>query len=193
MSEDRPHCTANVPEKSTFGGITAGNHHQAEPIALNLTDEADPLVAIGIRLGAALRREESLDSRHTKAKMAGKVSSESYLEDARKHAYDEICAQRSALSFLKATSLTGAALQIVEALNVSDLIWNNIPESSDFPRLDEYQREIERLLFSALGIVESVASQRVEDIVTRGYACCNTNPWLAPEDRCEEMMTEAAQ
>lgn len=167
----------------------ATKSQKAAPVAVSVTDDADPLVAIGIRLGVVMSLEDDLDARANEAGKERRISAEIYLKKALKHAVDEKYIQRNALSCLKATSLAGAALQIVEAMNIVDLAWNSVAEGDDTIQLDRDKRAIERLLFSALNAVERLAGLRVDDIVSPSFVGRNLDPWLSVEDQCGELMT----
>lgn len=156
------------------------------------TPEIDEVVALGGRLGAALRREADLDARSGDAGRAGKLSAETYLSNTAKHVTDEIYALRDALSFVKATSLAGAAIQIVEALLLADRVWDQFPKEHETLQLERDARSIDRLLYSALDAIERLTGQKIEDVVGDDYVSRHCNPWLPVEGRCKELTTRAA-
>lgn len=151
--------------------------------------EADQLLTIAARLGAALRAEDDFTSRRRVAEQENKLSAKCYLDAAAKHSADEIDSLRDMLSLVKAKNLSGAAVHIVEAINRVAILFDDIPEDDRTDERDRELRTINRLLYSAFDVVDGVADRKFADIVTPDFASPHCNPWTPVDDRCDELKT----
>lgn len=152
-------------------------------------DMIDELLALGIRLGAAIREEENLQSRSGAARRAKKLSAETYLDHAAEHVSDEVYALRDMIASVKATSLAGAAVQLAEALARVDMVWDQFPQEAETYRIKQDVRVINRLLYSVLDLVDGLAERKLAEIVTPDFGSPYLNPWVPVEARCGELKT----
>lgn len=156
-------------------------------ISAALPEETDEVLALGARLGAAMRQEEDLLHRTSIAKQEKKYSAKVYLNGAAEHCADEIYTLRDMIASVRAKSLAGAAVQIAEALARVDLVWDQIPETHETYRVKQDMRAINRLLYSALGVVDNLAEQKLADVVTPDFGSRYCDPWQPVEERCNEL------
>jgi len=102
-------------------------------------------------------------------------------ERAGRHEYDRDQALRQMLSLERATSLEGAAMQIAEAISSFALIWDQFPEKSETYQIRQDCRRLNRLLFSALSVMQSQSASQLLPfiVVPKG------SPWNLPEEDVE--------
>jgi hypothetical protein len=133
-----------------------------------------------------------MDAKKFAAHRAGAHSMEhTYFTSASDAASDAVNAERAYLPFLKATSLPGAGIQIVEVLALVDFLRDQFPEEAATYQIAHTVRTINRLLYSALEAIDALADRKVADIVTLGFTGPNLNPWTAVEDRIAYVKAKA--
>jgi len=143
--------------------------------------DGDEVLTFGLRLAAAIKEEEGLTDRETATK---DVSAGMYLNTAWLHATDETDALRDMIAATTATSLAGAAVQIVEAITRYDRIRGNEgPHHQD-------ERALSRLLHSVLDVVSDAAGPT--DPLFQELIAWNEhiNPWV-PVERQYPPLAEA--
>jgi hypothetical protein len=152
--------------------------------APGLPNETDEVLALAERLGKAFRRDEELQRKSSAAVRAkGDSCAHTYLENAENDASDEVAAIRFMLAMTKATTPAGAAMQLAEALTLVDLVRDAIPADATTFVVKRDVRLLNRLIYSALAVLEEQAGRKVVDVVTPGYANPHMNPWTPVEDR----------
>ena len=152
----------------------------------------DEVVRLGIRWNAAHSRIEVLSGKAFDAKQANQISACIYNDSAAENAEDEVDAVRTMLRSTKATSLAGAALQIMEALNLVDAIEDFVRDDERTFMFKRCVREVDRLLFSAMDLVDSLSDQKLADIAPAVYQP-NLNPWTPVEDVLASIHGSAAR
>jgi hypothetical protein len=157
---------------------------------LGLPNETDEVVALGARLGAAMKREDELEDKSIDAREKKDGSGKIYFDTAAVHSYDESCTIRDLIAITKAQTLSGAAIQIVEAMSRVDRIWDEFTEGAETPNNRRDKRAIERLLFSALDQIEEKIHRKVEELVHPNYPSRNLDPWIPVEERLKVIEEE---
>ena len=89
---------------------------------------------------------------------------------------------------LRATNLSAAAIQIAEAVR---LIARYSMLQHEMDR-ENTLRAIDRLLYSALAVVNDLADQKLSDVVGSGFDNSHLDPWVPVEQRCDELKTGAS-
>jgi hypothetical protein len=149
-----------------------------QPVAERLND---PVADIALRLGRIDRRTDEL------SQAIGKVGRDSmdgtYMEKEVDHLNGEVEAVREMLPYAKAATLLGAAVQISQAMIFVDRLYEKI-EDPGHPA-DMLNRQIVRLLYSALDAVEEALGQPVNDMVGFDLTNPHLNPWRPAEARLE--------
>lgn len=144
--------------------------------------EADEVVVTARRMWAA----DDFTNEHAAARIvaaaASDHSAESYRRLAEKEAVDEYYAMQDLLPFVKATTLTGAALQIAEAMNIVQRLMDDFETAGEAHR--RKHRAVDRLLWSALDVVDEAASLKLSDVHRHAVSRC-LNPWTSVEERIE--------
>jgi hypothetical protein len=108
-----------------------------------------------------------------------------YLDEAGRNCSDRAATFRDMIAAEKATSLTGAAIQLVEALNRVDLLGSE--ETADRAEL----RAVNRLLYSVLDVVDGFAHRKLTEILP-GTDNRHLDPWRPVEERLEQIRAGAA-
>lgn len=142
----------------------------------------DPVLALAIRWNASRRREDELDQKELPPACSGGVYYASYYRRAVMHAGDETEALRSAITFTEASSLVGAGVQIIEALNILDAMPGDFPDARVEARIDAKCRILTRLLYSVIRVVDAHSAIKLEDVVDE-LLSPQLNPWTPVEDR----------
>lgn len=181
-------------EKGPAEAATSPSHGPTSPAkgkAMNSRDniidvpssasEIDEPTRLGIRWNAMQERMEDLSGKHYQAKKAHETTAEIHYASAIKYAADEMDAVRSILPFAKATTLSGAAVQIIETINAVDLLIDQFPENDDYS-VKKNIRAIDLLLHSVLDLVDSLADQKLADIAPT-VLHPSLNPWTSVEER----------
>jgi len=157
----------------------------ARATAETLSDEA---VSIGQRLSEAMRLGDELENKLATQRSEKNLVATIYLETAASHAEDEQEMLREMLSIVKASSLAGAAIQIARAISLVDTICACSDESYLQVRGDV--RAINRLLFSALDVVDARADRRLSETVSVLFGNPHLNPWVPVEERRPDLSGE---
>jgi hypothetical protein len=147
----------------------------------NLT-AADPILAIGRRLGDAQRRESLQNEANHDAGKAKKLSRQTYGEHRVAHTIDEIDALRMALSLAQATTLDGALIQVAEATSVADMIRDMFPEDAETYRVKATFRTLDRLLYSARHALERLSNNKLEELVSDVFSSPHLSPFVTVDE-----------
>ncbi|WEO64804.1 hypothetical protein [Rhizobium rhizogenes] len=141
----------------------------------------DQALELGRRLAAARQRHNELDEKSLELPDRSHVAS-SIFDDAMHHEYDRECALRQFLSFERAESCAGAAIQVAECLVSLDMIWDQFPSESETFDVKQDYRRLNRLLFSVLRFLRQVAAQELGDCIDDTFR----DPWLSAEEAIAE-------
>ncbi|MBU1402521.1 MAG: hypothetical protein KKC90_15775 [Alphaproteobacteria bacterium] len=150
--------------------------------------ERDPVFDIAVQLGRAERSREELDLRAVRDRpnryvFAGQAQNEQ----------DRVDTLRAAISQHKATSLEGAAVQIAEALVVADFLneWvrEDALDGSEVSHAQRDYRALQRLLFSALDVVEAATGRKMADLGLQAFRNPSLSPWVQADDKLKAMNT----
>lgn len=143
----------------------------------NSTDTC-PAAELGRRIAALTVKHDAMDGRHTRARNNKRHREASVTERKMNQIWDEMEHLKRSLSFVKATSPDGAAVQIAYAMTLRE-------ELEDFdPEKEGYQHKIrvrafDRLTYSAISHLQD----RVEaDCGTNGVDCMASSlfdPWIS--------------
>jgi hypothetical protein len=104
-----------------------------------------------------------------------------YIKVEENHLDDEAEAVREMLSYTKATSLLGAAAQVIQAMVCATRLYEAIGEPSH--RSGQLNRQIARLLYSVLDVIEAELGQPLTPMIGFEMTNPHLNPWLPSEDR----------
>lgn len=132
------------------------------------------VVALAIRLGAARKRFDELQARPMTE------ASRSRIKQAEETAWDQAEAARDMIANLQARSPIGANVQIAEALDRFEMVWDSFPETEQNYRLKQDARAVYRLLHSALDFYDSIATCKLADIAP-DLGGRNFSPWKPVE------------
>jgi hypothetical protein len=139
----------------------------------------DPVAVIAFRLSRIDRRTDTL------SQAVGKVARHSmdatYMENEVDQISDEEEALREVLPYTKAATLLGASVQIVQAMIFATRLYEKIEDPDH--QMGMLNRQIERLLYSALDVVEEALGQPVNDMVGFDLTNPHLNPWRPAEQR----------
>jgi hypothetical protein len=106
----------------------------------------------------------------------------SIFDEAMHHEYDRECALRQFLSFERAESCAGAAIQVAECLVALDMIWDQFPSESETFDVKQDYRRLNRLLFSVLRFLREVAAHELDGCIDDTFR----DPWLSAEEAIAE-------
>lgn len=137
----------------------------------------DPLLELAKAIAAADARVQEYGKKGTQARKIKDGVAETYLENAERHACDQYYSLREGLSCHEATTMEGAMIQVAEAYNLVDRLWDIVPEGDHDREGKKIKRSIERLLISSLRMMERVAEK---DLSSLGLACfrsAHLDPW----------------
>jgi hypothetical protein len=147
-----------------------------QPVAERLND---PVADIAFRLGHIDRRTDEL------SQAIGKVGRNSmdgtYVESEIGQLSDEEETLREMLPYTKAATLLGASVQIVQAMIFATRLYEKIEDPDH--QAGMLNRQIERLLYSALDVVAEALGQPVNDMVGFDLTNPHLNPWRPAEER----------
>lgn len=147
----------------------------------------DKALELGQRLAAARQRHIELDEKKSELPDRKHVAS-SIFDDAMNHEYDREWALRQYLSFERAESSAGAAIQISECLVALDSIWDQFPRESETFDVKQDHRRLNRLLFSVLRFLKQEAADELGECIEDSFR----DPWLSAEEATaqHEMLLE---
>lgn len=139
----------------------------------------DTIVQIASDIGAALRTAEAFDRSYSEARKTQAADSEGQsieflIAEMRPHIEDRAYVLRDQLSLYEASSIEGATVQVLEAINLIDIMEGNFDK--DYRTQRDF-RTVMRLLWSAAGFLNGIAERKAEDIATAPYCSFNTSPW----------------
>lgn len=158
-------------------------------VETNTTADPGPAIDEVLRLCLRLQAAQEMEAHCQSVKPAQGVSGVShriYFDCAAEHAGDEYTALQDMISFTKATTLTGAALQVVEALNVVSFIDDCFPQDAESYVVKRKFRALDRLLHSIFDVVDGLADHKLAD-VTPSLLQSNLNPWTDVEARVADL------
>ena len=153
---------------------------------------AEEVVMLGARLGTALRMEEEAERAGFAACRAGDHTTKNYFEKAALHAGDEVLALRGMIAATQAHTLPGAAIQIAEALTMVAILGDFINDTEHTYQAKATERALERLLHSALEVVDHHAELKVAETVSPSFSHPYMNPWADVARRIAAVQAEAA-
>ena len=136
------------------------------------------------RLAAARRRHNELDEKSLDLPDSNRWAS-SIFDDAMNHEYDREWALRQSLSFERAESCAGAAIQVAECLIALDSIWGQFPSENETFAVKQDYRRLNRLLFSVLRFLKQEAASELDGCIDDTFR----DPWLPAEDAIERHET----
>ncbi|MBY5812906.1 hypothetical protein [Rhizobium leguminosarum] len=176
----RSHTTIRGQEEK--GSLAADHANVAANFAkmLALTEERRDLVLeYGRQLGTSINRYDELDKKSTIAHREKRDRDKTMFGLARDEEYDRELAIRAMIALTKASSLEGVAIQLHEAIVTVAFLQDDFPEDAEnnFPVKQRF-RQLNRLLFSALGFVDKAAGEKLSSLIE----CSMPNPWTAPEE-----------
>ena len=145
--------------------------------ALHPSHAHDTALELGRRLAAARRRHNELDEKKLELPDKNHVAS-SIFDDTMDHQYDRECALRQFLSFERAESCAGAAIQISECIVALDMIWDQFPSESETFDVRQDHRRLNRLLFSVLRYLRQEAADELDECIEDSFR----DPWLSAEE-----------
>jgi len=169
-----------VPETITGDKTMPNNHVRA---AAEGMPNDDPAAKIGMELIASMARDEALQV----ASYEHKRSSNNLFDIAMEHEQDRSYALRDLLSTTKATTLTGAAFQLCEAVSRVDIIRDQYPEDAMGYRAKQDIRVVMRLLYSAIDVIDGLMSPKLTDLAPT-YLGANISPWNDPYEETERRL-----
>ena len=130
------------------------------------------VAALAVRLGAARKRFDELQARPVTD------ATRSRIKEAEETAWDQAEATRDMIANLQARSALGANVQIAEALDRFEMVWDSFPEGEQNYRLKQDARAIRRLLHSALDFYDSIAVRKLADIAP-DLGARHFSPWVS--------------
>ncbi|MCC7251840.1 hypothetical protein [Hyphomicrobium sp.] len=139
----------------------------------------DPVVELGRQIAELEARYEELEDLEHDARNAKDLSAEGYYEAARLDVYSRIEALKGALSCYEAKTLVGAMIQVAQVWNMIDFLLD-ADEAAERKRL---RQEAERLIVSALRVIEREAGTDFNALGLGAYRNANLDPWTPVEDR----------
>ena len=152
--------------------------------ALQLTYRQDKVIELGQRLAAARRRHNELDEKSLDLPDSNRWAS-SIFDDAMNHEYDREWTLRQSLSFERAESCAGAAIQVAECLIALDSIWDQFPSESETFTVKQDYRRLNRLLFSVLRFLKQEAAPELVGCIEDRFC----DPWLSAEEAVAQRET----
>ena len=202
IHEDRPGAacvdsmSSSLKGRKNMGLREVFPETKPTPLASNqvsiegLLTEVDEVVSLGAKLDKSSKREDDIFYKKCAAFHSKKHTAEIYYEEAHLNSTDETEILRDAISMTQAKTLSGAAIQIAD-------IWIRFSHIIDLcgARKKTYEmnreiRAVQRLLFSALGVVDGLADQKLEVAVPH-LANTHLNPWTPVEKRIDKIEQES--
>lgn len=150
------------------------------------------LHVLGRHLAFVHERGEECDRLEKHARASKDPVSATYFASARDFAYDEWFAAREAITWTRAGDLTGAAIQVAEAILRVEVYREAFPEKEETPQARDDYKAIVRLLFSVLLAVDARADVKLAEATYPGYGSENVNPWVDVESRLAGVKDAAA-
>jgi hypothetical protein len=144
-------------------------------------DEPDPIVQIGRQLGDAYREADYNDELSFRA-ANNDGGLEARARERRNHSQDRIDSLREVLTCYKATTLEGAAIQLAEATNLVDGLWDQFPREQETYHIKRDFRGLIRILYSALAFIDANNRRKVDHLVNPSFSGLEIlNPFLPAE------------
>jgi hypothetical protein len=159
--------------------------------ALTNTDfpaEADEVVELAIRLQSVHDRSEKL----FKESASFEAYPANYYKSAESDSYEQEYILEDVISITKATTLAGASIHIAGALIRFARLLDLYEDVEETYELKKERRTVERLLYSALDVVDGFADQKLELTIPH-LANSHLNPWTPVEQRIARIDAERAQ
>ncbi len=140
--------------------------------------------ALALDLAATLQRQDQFEGEMLAANASKDGTTQAYLQSALCDLADRNEMLREVIAGTRAVSLTDAAIQIAESINLLDLTIDGISDDAMTYQAKAQVRALNRLLYSALGAVDAAADRKIADIVpSPSFTNHNLNPWTPVEDR----------
>jgi hypothetical protein len=191
-----PNTDKHVPPKA---GVNLRRkvmtRHETFNIAVSskIGSASDPILTLAARLRASFEKNIQYQEKGFEARTAGNASAESYYQSGEDETYDEIRALRKMLAFDKCTTPLGAAVQVAEAMTVARMLEDMVPDGQDSRQAVAARRVLERLLFSALAVLEQISGQSVCDLIGGDFENSYLNPWVDIENRLPDPLVAASE